>query len=168
MILCCGDRAQHAIRDRVLREFPVLFDNIELWAVRGKIMQAQRFAARAAKPSDAFAPVPRRVVNEKNQARVFCEQRAHKPHECSLCLSCDETKDEGAWCARADDVEAFARVIRAHDRTASFQRPSSREVGRDDDRALVQTRDRPPSRAVESGGAFCFFLNCCCTSAFAL
>ena len=81
MILCCRNRAQHTIRDRLLRKLPMLLDNVEFRTVRRKIMQAQRFAAPAAKPPDRFAPVPRRVINEKNQPWILREQRARKPDE---------------------------------------------------------------------------------------
>lgn len=162
MILCCGNGAQHAIRDRLFREFPVLFDRIEFRAVRWKILQAQRFAARAAKSLDGFAFVPRRIIDEENQSRVLCEELSHKADERFLCLSCDETEDECAFGSCSDHVKAVARVVRLHDGTAAFQRPTSYEVGRDDDGALVQTRDCPAVTAVVGGDAFCFFLNRAC------
>lgn len=168
MVLCCGDGAQHTIRDRLLGDFPVLLNDVEFWAVRWKIVQAQRFAARAAKPRDDFSPVPGRVINEQDKTRVLLECGANEPDECFLCLSCNEAKEKRALGTRADDVKAFACVVRLHDGTTAFQRPTSREVGRDDDRALVQARDRPAMIAIEAADAFCFFLKCSCAAASAL
>lgn len=146
----------------------MLLDNVEFWTVRRKIVHAQRFAAPAAKPPDGFSLVPWRVINEQDKTRVLLEQDANKADEGFLCLSCNKTEGKRALRARADDVKAFARVVRLHDGTTAFQRPTPREVGRDDDRAFIHARDRPSAMAVEGADAFCFFLNRCCAFLSAL
>lgn len=168
MVLCCGDGAQHAIRDRLLCELPVLLNDVEFRTIWWKIVQAQRFATRAAKPPDGFALVPWCIIEEQHKSRMFLECGANEPDECFLCLSCNEAKEKRTLGTRADDVETFARVIRLHDGTAAFQRPPAREVGRDDDRALIQTRDRPAMIAIEAADAFRFFLKCSCAAPSAL
>ena len=65
----------------MLAHLPVLLYRVEFRAVRWKIVQAQRFAARATKPLDDFASVPRRVIDEKNKTRILLEQYANKTYE---------------------------------------------------------------------------------------
>ena len=106
-------------------DFPVLFDNVEFGAIRGEIVQAQRFAALAAKLLDRFALVPGRVIDEQNKPWVLFEHQSQEFDECPLRLSRDESEDELAPGSRTDDVEPFSCVIGFHNGTTAFQRPAS-------------------------------------------
>lgn len=54
-------------------DFPVLFNDVEFWAVCGKIVETQCFAAFAAKHFDFLTPVPRGVIEKKHQSWMLSE-----------------------------------------------------------------------------------------------
>lgn len=104
----------------MLAHLPVLLYRVKFRAVRWKIVQAQRFAALAAKSLDGFASVPRRVIDEKNKTHILLKQHANKTYENFLCLSCDKSENKCALCSRSNDMKAFSGVVCIHDWSAAF------------------------------------------------
>lgn len=164
MILRCLRRAQNPVRDRFLGNFPVLLNDVQLWAVGWKIEHAQRFAAPAAKSPYGLASMPRCVVNEENESRIPQKELSRKADKSFLRLPGDETECECALGSGTDDVKPISGVIGFHDGAAAPQRPAFTEVGRDVDRALIQTRNRPSSLSIECADSPSFFLNRSCAT----
>lgn len=92
----------------------MLLDNVQLWAVRWKVEQAQRFAALFAKPFYGFATMPWRIVDENNKPWKFYEEFPYETDESFLCLSCNKPKNKIALGSCPYNMKPVTCVIDSH------------------------------------------------------
>lgn len=136
---------------------PRLFDGVEFRRVAGEFDEAH--AVRRAPRAQFLGAVPRRAVQKKQQARVACVQ-AFKEREHARRINALEERVVLLFTVdRADRVKLFASEIRFRYRGLAANEPASREVGREDETALVQAKRGSPLPFGAEDFAPRFFLN---------
>ena len=130
MVLCCGERSQHSVRECFACGFPALLSWIELRSVLEKVSELEGLPMRGQELGHDFAVMAWTVVNEEENAVPSLLHFVQEPREVALCFPFRKCIDKCALGSRAEYVDAFVLAVYDDDWSASFARPAARNDGK--------------------------------------
>lgn len=167
MILCCWQRAQHAICQRSSCWLPILLDGVEFWRVCGEVLDADCFLVSTTEVVDEFAVVRWSIIDKQKHTIPCGESFLEKLHEFSLSFALCKRVDKAPLTSCSEYICAHVFVVDEHHGLATSSCPSACNEWNQSEGCLVLGCDDKMSSLVLAHQSSRFFLNAAIVAASA-